>query len=136
MVAAMNEQERAAFLADLHVGVLAIERRDRSPLAVPIWYIVVDGQVEMMMSGSSLKAKRLRAAGRASFTVQSESRPYAYVSVEGPVTIAPLTEPRPDIAIRYLGEKAGAAYATGGGDSVLVTLTPEVWRTEDYGKTA
>lgn len=131
----MNGSEREAFLADLHVGVLAIERKDRSPLAVPIWYIVVDGAVEMMMGGTSLKAKLLRAAGRASFTVQNESRPYAYVSVEGPVTVEAMAPGRHDIAIRYLGAEAGASYASGDG-TVIARLTPEVWRSEDYGKTA
>jgi PPOX class probable F420-dependent enzyme len=129
---AMSQDRRLEFLTDLHVGVLAIERRDRSPLAVPIWYIVHDGAVEMTMGAESLKAKLLRRAGRATFTVQRESVPYAYVSVEGPVTVEPLTEQRPDIAIRYLGPERGAAYTSDVSESVLVRLTPQVWRSEDY----
>ena len=34
----MTEQEREAFLADLHVGVISIPRPDGPPLTVPIWY--------------------------------------------------------------------------------------------------
>jgi len=34
----MSRSEREAFLADVHVCVLAIERTGQAPLAVPIWY--------------------------------------------------------------------------------------------------
>ena len=35
---AMSVEEREQFLADVHVGVLAVERPDGPPLAVPVWY--------------------------------------------------------------------------------------------------
>jgi len=38
MSLAMSRQEREAFLAALHVGVISIERPGRGPLTVPIWY--------------------------------------------------------------------------------------------------
>jgi nitroimidazol reductase NimA-like FMN-containing flavoprotein (pyridoxamine 5'-phosphate oxidase superfamily) len=34
----MSKEQREAFLADLHVGVISIERADAAPLSVPIWY--------------------------------------------------------------------------------------------------
>ncbi|HAS08990.1 MAG TPA: pyridoxamine 5'-phosphate oxidase, partial [Acidimicrobiaceae bacterium] len=34
----MTVEEREQFLADVHVGVLAVERPDGPPLAVPVWY--------------------------------------------------------------------------------------------------
>ena len=34
----MTKEEREAFLADLHVGVISIARDGRGPLTVPIWY--------------------------------------------------------------------------------------------------
>ena len=33
----MTKDEREAFLADLHVGVISIEDPGRGPLTVPIW---------------------------------------------------------------------------------------------------
>jgi len=39
----MTPQEREAFLADVHVGVLAIEEPGRGPLALPVWYVYRDG---------------------------------------------------------------------------------------------
>jgi nitroimidazol reductase NimA-like FMN-containing flavoprotein (pyridoxamine 5'-phosphate oxidase superfamily) len=35
----MSVQERETFLADIHVGVLSIPRKEgKAPLTVPIWY--------------------------------------------------------------------------------------------------
>ena len=38
MSSAMTKEERGAFLADLHVGVISIAEEGRGPLTVPIWY--------------------------------------------------------------------------------------------------
>lgn len=133
----MTEAEREAFLADLHVGVLAIGRTDKGPLALPIWYQYEDGQVIIGMDGDSLKARLLRAAGRATLTVQTETPPYQYVSVEGPVEV--VHEQRDDLAMatRYLGAELGAWYAEHNPSterSVVARLTPERWLTADFAK--
>ena len=134
---AMSEDERQAFLADLHVGVLAVERSDGPPLAVPVWYrYAPGGDVELSTEEASIKAGLLRAAGRASLVAQRETFPYAYVSVEGPVTLGPVDhDTRVDIASRYLGDEMGKAYVEGtSSDDVLIRLTPERWFTVDYAK--
>ena len=134
---AMTKEERAAFLADVHVGILAVDEADRGPMALPIWYRYVDGVVEMGMNGDSLKARLLRAAGRATLTVQTETAPYQYVSVEGPVTVDAVQRDDLEMATRYLGPEIGAWYAEHNPStavSVTVTLTPEHWRTHDFGK--
>ena len=133
----MTDAERDAFMADVHVGILAIARQDKGPLALPIWYQYEDGAVVIGMSGNSLKAKLLRAAGRATMTVQTEAPPYKYVSVEGPVEI--LNEQRDDfeMASRYLGAEMGRWYADNNpstSESVIAKLTPERWNTCDFGK--
>ena len=133
----MTRDEAEAFLADVHVGLLAVEHPGHGPLALPIWYQYEDGDVVIGMGGGSVKAKLLRAAGRATLTAQTETPPYRYVSVEGPVTIEP--EQRDDLvmATRYLGVELGQWYAENnpsGPDSVVVRLRPERWRTADFGK--
>lgn len=134
----MTREERDAFLAGVHVGVLAIDEPGRGPLALPVWYEVDDGRVVISMDGSSLKARLLLAAGRATLTVQDEAPPYKYVSVEGPVTIEPSRRDGAPLASRYLGPELGAWYAEHNpptDDSVLAVLTPEHWRTMDFAKT-
>jgi nitroimidazol reductase NimA-like FMN-containing flavoprotein (pyridoxamine 5'-phosphate oxidase superfamily) len=134
---AMTPDERVAFLADVHVGILAIDEPGRGPLALPVWYEFVDGAIEMRMDGSSLKARLLRSAGRATFTVQIEVAPYQYVSVEGPVTVVSDSGSNLAMATRYLGAELGQWYAENNpptADSVVARITPEHWRTFDYGK--
>ncbi|MFK7919617.1 MAG: pyridoxamine 5'-phosphate oxidase family protein [Ilumatobacter sp.] len=137
----MTPAEAEAFLADLHVGVLAIERDGKGPLALPIWYRYEDGDVIISMSSTSTKAALLRRHGRASFTVQQEAPPYKYVMVEGPVTIsAHHDDEYGDIAAmatRYLGPELGAWYAEqnpAGDESIIARLHPERWLTCDYAK--
>ncbi len=136
-VGSMTSEERDAFLAGVHVGVLAIDEPGRGPLALPVWYLYRDGVVEIGMGGSSVKAELLRAAGRATLTAQTEAPPYQYVSVEGPTEIVPAQRDDREMASRYLGEELGAWYAENNpstAESVIVRLTPEHWRTMDFGK--
>ena len=133
----MTPEEREAFLADVHVGILSIARTGKGPLALPIWYQYEDGYVRIGMGGKSLKAKLLRRAGRATMTVQTETPPYKYVMVEGPIVV--LAEQRDDYAMasRYLGPELGKWYAENNpstSESVIVRLTPENWLTSDFGK--
>jgi len=133
----MTEVERSEFLAAVRVGVLAIDHPGHGPLALPIWYQWDDGVVVISMDGSSLKARLLRAAGRATMTVQDEAPPYSYVSVEGPVVVTGEMGDVLAMATRYLGAELGKWYADTNpstADTVLVRLTPEKWRTCDFGK--
>jgi PPOX class probable F420-dependent enzyme len=137
----MTEGEREAFLADLHVGVLGVERPDGPPLVVPVWYSYEPGgEVVVLTSAASVKGRLAAAAGRGSLCAQREDLPYKYVSVEGPIEIDQLgadahavTEP---MAIRYLGEEMGRAYSasSAGADDIRLRLRPERWFSVDYGK--
>lgn len=139
MSLAMDKAAREAFLADVHVGIIAIARDGAGPMAVPIWYdYTPGGTVNIITNLSSRKGKLLQAVDRISLVAQTEAPPYKYVSVEGPFKTTPTT---PDellaMAIRYLGEKQGRAYAeasAAGDDSVVVRLTPERWLSVDYAK--
>ncbi len=133
----MTIDEREAFLADVHVGILAVDEPGRGPMALPIWYVYKDGVVQIGMSGMSRKAELLRAAGRATLTVQTEDPPYKYASVEGPVTVEDRRRDDFEMSSRYLGTELGRWYADNNPSadtSVVVVLRPERWRTHDFGK--
>ncbi len=137
----MTVDEREAFLAGVHVGVLAIERADGPPLAVPVWYgYEPGGVVEVLTSASSLKGRLVATAGRASLCAQQEELPYRYVTVEGPVEVDLLGERAhaeiEAMAIRYLGEEMGRSYAAGGvaEDEICIRISPERWLSVDYSK--
>ena len=144
MTPRMTKAEREAFLADVHVGVLAIADEGRAPLAVPIWYAYEPGgEVWIVTEAASRKAGLLERAGRFSLCAQSEKPPYRYVSVEGPIVSTTPADVERDIrplAHRYLGRELGDRYVaetTGdrsAGASVLVRMRPERWDGVDYSK--
>jgi nitroimidazol reductase NimA-like FMN-containing flavoprotein (pyridoxamine 5'-phosphate oxidase superfamily) len=70
----MSAQERVDFLADIHVAILAVERDDASPLAVPVWYGVgADGDVLVWTERGTRKERLIRASGRFTLSVQNEA---------------------------------------------------------------
>ena len=140
MSLAMSTDQREAFLADLHVGIVSIPRKEKGPLTVPIWDDYEPGGVVWMITGnSSIKGKLLKNASCISLCVQTEAAPYQYVSIEGPFATTATGEGQLlHMATRYLGTEGGKAYAEGssdaGGDSIVVSITPETWFTVDYSK--
>ncbi len=136
----MSPEEREAFLADVHVGIIAIPESGRGPLAVPVWYdYAPGGDVRVLMQSDSRKMVGIEAAGRFSLCAQTETAPYAYVTVEGPVSGVRAYDHADLLAMatRYLGPEGGQAYAdasSGGSNSVMVSMTPERWLSTDYAK--
>lgn len=137
----MTKEEREAFLAGRHVGVVCIEDPGRAPLAAPIWYDYTPARgVWLVTDRRSKKGRALEQAGRFSLVAQQEEMPYRYVSVEGPIVearAADLEGDRRPMAWRYFGEELGNAYVESGADGVenwLYRMQPERWLTVDYGK--
>lgn len=134
-----TETERQQFLADKHIAVLSVAATDgRPPASVPIWYDYAPGGDIVVNTGAgNRKARLIEQAGAVTLVVQREELPYQYVIVEGTVTEktspAPL-EPREAIAIRYLGEDGGRAFAANmdGASSVLFTIRPDRWFSADF----
>jgi len=143
MALRMTRSEREAFLAEVHVGVIAIAEAGRGPLAAPIWYGYEPGGELWIVTGrDSRKGRLLQRVDRFSLCAQTETPPYRYVSVEGPVTAvraADLERDERPLAHRYLGPSLGDRYlqqtvADERPDNVLVTMRPDRWLTVDYGK--
>ncbi len=138
----MTTSEAEVFLADVHVGILSVERDDGPPLTIPIWYDYrPGGDLWVLTDAGSLKGRLLASAGRFSLCAQTEALPYSYVSVEGSATIAPsdLESHLRPMARRYLGDKMGDDYTDNtlhGTQPIMVTMTPERWFSLDYGKLA
>jgi nitroimidazol reductase NimA-like FMN-containing flavoprotein (pyridoxamine 5'-phosphate oxidase superfamily) len=144
MSLAMTKDEREGFLAGLHVGVISIPESGRGPLTTPIWYdYQPGGEVWVITDRDSRKGKLLKVGTRISLVAQTETLPYQYVSVEGPVVAvepASSDEHARPMAERYLGKELGAQYVAATGaerearGSVVVRMRPERWLTVDYKK--
>ncbi|MGV0634926.1 pyridoxamine 5'-phosphate oxidase family protein [Mycolicibacillus trivialis] len=134
-----TEAERAEFLAEKHICVLSVAAGDgQPPASIPIWYdYTPDGMIRINTGVNNRTARLVQQAGAVTVVVQREELPYKYVVIEGTVvaatTPAPL-EARTEIAVRYLGEERGRAFARHGddADAVLFTIRPDRWRTSDF----
>ncbi|MCP5028964.1 MAG: pyridoxamine 5'-phosphate oxidase [Actinomycetia bacterium] len=137
----MSPQRREVFLAEVHVGVLGVERADGPPLSVPVWYdYEPGGDVSVIAGRDSIKTILLSRAGRFSLCAQDESLPYKYVTVEGLVNSVEAADPETDLlpmATRYLGVEGGRSYVDGSveSDSVIIRMRPNRWFSVDYGAT-
>ncbi len=138
---ALSMREREQFLAEPHIGALSVvERPDRAPLTVPIWYHYTPGGELWVRTGpDSRKARAIRSAGRFSLMVQRAEPTVRYVSVEGPVT---RTEPDSrerswEMAARYLPPDKVAGFVEYDhaqlGEHVVLYMQPEHWVSADLG---
>jgi len=140
----MTKQEREAFLADVHVGIISIAEEGRGPLTVPVWYAYDPGKDLRIMTGrESRKGRLLARAGRFSLCAHTETPPYKYVSVEGPIVSTEAADIERDLrplARRYLGKEGGDQYVEETRnlpthtDNVVIRMRPERWLTTDYSK--
>jgi nitroimidazol reductase NimA-like FMN-containing flavoprotein (pyridoxamine 5'-phosphate oxidase superfamily) len=145
MARKLTEEERQAFLAEPHIGVLSVASNDsHPPLTVPVWYHYAPGGNITFFTGTQGRQARkiglLQKAGVLSFLVQKEDFPYKYVSVECSVVKTdqpPSAEQMVTIVRRYLPEEMAQEFAKselGNPDSklVLFTIRPDRWLTIDY----
>ncbi|WP_086681389.1 pyridoxamine 5'-phosphate oxidase family protein [Amycolatopsis pretoriensis] len=138
---ALSAEEREKFLAEPHIGALSVvERPDRAPLTVPLWYqYTPGGELWIRTSPRSRKMKAIEEAGRFSLLAQRSTPTVRYVSVEGTV---PRTEPDSpararEMASRYLPAEKVDEYLeferNQVGEHIVVFLRPEHWLSLDMG---
>ena len=138
---ALSVEDRERFLAEPHIGALSVvERADRAPLTVPIWYQYrPGGELWVLTEPGARKTRAIEAAGRFSLMVQRTAPTIRYVSVEGPVvrTMAGSGERSREMAARYIPADKVADYLeyerTQLGEHIAVYLRPEHWLSADLG---
>lgn len=74
----------AEFIAERHLAVLATQRADGSPHAVPVGFTFSNGVARVITFAPSVKARNARRGGRASVTQLDGAR---WVTFEGPVRL-------------------------------------------------
>lgn len=137
----LSKEERERFLAEPRVGALSVvERQDRAPLTVPIWYHYTPGGELWVRTGpDSRKARAIRSAGRFSLMVERIEPSVRYVSVEGPVarTEQDSRERAWEMAARYLPQDKVAGFVEYDqeqlGEHTIIYMRPEHWVSADLG---
>jgi hypothetical protein len=141
----MTQQEREAFLAEPHIGVISIARGDnRPPMSTPVWYDYEPGGNITFFTGSTgtkpQKVKLLEKSGVLTFCAQKEEFPYRYVTVEGTVVKAdkpPTADQIIAIVRRYLGDDRARGFVDmvlgkPNDERVVFAVRPDRWLTSDY----
>lgn len=138
---ALSVEEREQFLAEPHIGALSVvERPDRAPLTIPIWYqYSPGGELWVLTEPGARKTRAIDAAGRFSLMVERTEPTIRYVSVEGPVTrtAAGSDERSREMAARYIPPNKLADYLeyerTQLGEHIAIYMRPEHWLSADLG---
>jgi PPOX class probable F420-dependent enzyme len=116
------------------VAVLATYRRDGGVLLSPVWHEWRDGGFNVATGSGGVKVAHLRRDPRASILVHEHAPPYRGLEVRGQALL--LSEGAHNmarrLAIRYLGEQRGAAYAATVSDDTIIRLEPGVVRAWDF----
>ena len=122
-------------LAELRLlAVLATYRRDGTVLLSPVWHEWREGGFDVITSSRDVKAAHLRRDPRASIVVCEHAPPYRGIEVRCHARFVTegVGEAVQRIASRYLGRQAGAAYADGADDDLLIRLEPGDLRAWDF----
>jgi PPOX class probable F420-dependent enzyme len=116
------------------VAVLATHRFDGEVLLSPVWHEWGDGGFTVASSWNDVKVRHLRRDPRASLLVFESDLPYRGIEVRGAASLSRegAHEVALRIAIRYLGQEQGTAYAVKEPDDVLVRLEPRELRAWDF----
>lgn len=127
----MSSDEARAFLShETRTGKLAVVRQDGRPHVTPIWFVLDGDDVVFMTHESSGKGKAVRRDDRVAMVVDDDAAPYAFVLVEGTVSISEdLDELRHWGAViggRYMGADRADEYGERNGvpGELLIRIHP------------
>jgi PPOX class probable F420-dependent enzyme len=114
--------------------VLATYRADGGVLLSPVWHRWRDGGFDVVSGGHDVKVRQLRRDPRASIVVYEHGPPYRGIELRAVARLEQAGDAVREIAIRYLGEPEGTAYADGMGasDDTLIRLEPGRLRAWDF----
>jgi PPOX class probable F420-dependent enzyme len=131
MAERMNEQQIRAFLAHgTRTGKLAWVGPTGQPHVAPIWFLVEGGTIVFNTGADTAKGRALARDPRAVLCVDLQEPPYAFVQVQGSVTLSEdpdeLRRTATALGERYMGadraEEFGARNGVPG--EVVVRLHP------------
>ena len=108
------DETRAILLAGTRTAALATVRADGRPHVAPVWF-TFDGDDLLFNTGeTTVKGANLRRDRRVALMVDDEEPPFAFVSIEGDVSLSDDLDTMrywaTRIAARYMGEDQADAY--------------------------
>lgn len=127
----MTADEIQKFLSHgTRTGKLAVVRKSGQPTVTPVWFVVDGDEIVFMTHESSGKGQAIQRDSRVAMVVDEEVAPYAFVLIEGTVTItedaAELVRWATVIGGRYMGADRAEEYGKRNGvpGEYLVRIHP------------
>ena len=141
-MAKISRQAMKIFLGEQKVCRLATVDRRGQPHVVPVWHIVLDGDIYIETSPNSKKGQNLKANPKMALVVDAGDGfdSYKGVMIQGTVEFVKDTQVlarfREAMAQRYFGtsEHPGYKYLVSGSDPLLMKVIPKKLVTWDYGQ--
>ena len=113
------EEIRAFLLNGTRTGKLATVRADGRPHVVPIWFTLRSDHLVFNTHTSSVKATNMRHEPRVAISVDDQTPPYSFVTIEGIATLGEddphLVEIATEIGGRYMGADRAEEYGVRNG---------------------
>jgi PPOX class probable F420-dependent enzyme len=112
----MSREEALAFLSEgTRTGKVAVVRVDGSPIVTPVWFLVdADGSIVFTTAEQSVKGRSFARDGRISLCVDDQEPPFAFVRVDGRVSLSEdleqLRRYATRLGARYMGEERAVEY--------------------------
>jgi PPOX class probable F420-dependent enzyme len=108
------DETRAFLLEGTRTAALATVRSDGRPHVAPVWF-TLDGEDLLFTTGeNTIKGANLQRQGRVALMVDDEVPPFAFVSIEGDVSLSDdldtMRHWATRIATRYIGEHQADTY--------------------------
>jgi nitroimidazol reductase NimA-like FMN-containing flavoprotein (pyridoxamine 5'-phosphate oxidase superfamily) len=138
----MTPEEIKVFLADNKVCRMATVDKDVMPHVVPMWYVILDGDIYIETTGTTKKVRNVESNKKTALIVDGGDSLYDYrgVMIQGRTELvddkALFKRFREAYAQRYFGsdEHPGYKLLTGIPNRVLLKFIPEKSASWDYRK--
>ena len=117
------------FLDRANIAIFATVGLGNRPHAAPVWYLYEDRELIVSTGTGSQKHRNVERNPAVTLVVERRETPYYVVTVQAEAEIGPplSDDKRLALAVRYLGERRGQAYAerTRGSDSITLRIRPD-----------
>jgi len=127
----MTKEEYKEFLIQgTKTGKLATVKEDGRPHVVPIWFTLDEDNIVFTTGETSVKAKNMARDPRVSISIDDQTPPYSFVTIEGTASFS--KDPQQllywatRIGGRYMGEDQAEAFGRRNASEgeILVTIEP------------
>ena len=110
------------------LAILATNRKDGTVMTSPVWHEWRDGGFAIVIWANDAKSKHLKRDPRVTVLVAEHDAPYRGIEVRGRASVASAADVLDTVgrlAVRYLGETDGNAYADASDDVALEVVRLE-----------